>query len=52
MYTNRYQYRTQVTPRKKDYSKLITIGAILSIAILANIIVELPLYQNIIVALS
>ena len=52
MYTNRYQYRTQATPQTSNKSKFIMIGAILLFAILCNVIVELPLYQNIIVALS
>jgi len=49
-YTTRYQYR--VKKQSSNKSNYIIGGVIVSIAILANIIVELPLYQNLIVALS
>lgn len=53
MYTNRYQYRkAQATQYSSIKSKLIMGGVIFGIALLCNIIVELPLYQHIIVALS
>ena len=53
MYTNRYQYRKpQATPQNSLKSKIVMGVGILLIAILCNIIVELPLYQHIIVALS
>ncbi len=49
-YTTRYQYRAKTQASNK--SKYVIGGVIVLIALLANIIVELPLYQHIIVALS
>ena len=51
-YTNRYKYRTQVKKQTSINSNIMLGVGILLFAIVANIIVELPLYQHIIVALS
>lgn len=51
-YTNRYKYRTQVKQQTSLKSNIMLGVGILLFAIVANIIVELPLYQQLIVALS
>lgn len=52
-YTTRYQYRTNnTTPQTSVNNKYVTVGVILSIAVLANIIIASQPYQTLIALLS